>query len=134
MINFSKIFSHRKLSGISLIELLVTVFILSVGIVSTMLFFSNAMISADFARDITTATSHAEYLMEEMQSRSSLFDIINTDWQQWAQTEKLLTLPDEVITVNFPASNTKPLEIEVIVAWNKRAKTNTVSFKTAVIR
>ena len=134
MINFVKIFSHRKLSGISLIELLVTVFILSVGIVSTMLFFSNAMISADFARVITTATSHAEYLMEEMQSRSSLFDIINTDWQQWAQTEKLLTLPDEVITVNFPASNTKPLEIEVIVAWNKRAKTKTVSFKTAVIR
>ena len=125
---------RKKNRGLTLPELLLAVFILSVGIVSTLLFFSNAMISTEYARDITVATSHAEYILEEMQTRDSLINITLTDWASWAQNEGLNSLPHETFNVSFTNMLISPIDIETTVSWIRRARTYNVTLTTKLAR
>ena len=110
------------------------VFVLLVGVGGTLLFFSSAMISTEFARDLTTVTSHAEYIFEEMQTFKSLSKITGTDWSAWANQEGVLSLPQEKVAVQFSGPNDRPLKVDLVIAWQTRNKANTVNFKTAIIR
>ena len=125
---------RKKNRGLTLPELLLAVFILSVGIVSTLLFFSNAMISTEYARDITVATSHAEYILEETQTRDSLINITLTDWASWAQNEGLNSLPHETFNVSFTNMLISPIDIETTVSWMRRARTYNVTLTTKLAR
>ena len=120
--------------GFTLIELLVSVFILTVGIVSTLLFFTGAMISTELARDTTVAATHGEYLLEEMQTRPSLSEIITTNWAAWAQNEGLNVLPDETFNIYFSDQFSNPLDVQATVSWTKKARTNNFTLKTKITK
>lgn len=118
----------------SLAELLVTVFILSVGILSSLMFFVTAMTSTELARDTTTATTHGEYIMEEMKTRSTLSNITATNWSTWIQAEGASTLPAESVSVTYTNSTADPLEIFVAVSWTKKNRTSSVNLTTKMTK
>ena len=114
--------------------MLIAVFVLSVGIMSVLLFFSNAMLSTEFAGDMTTATSHAEYLLEEMQSRQTLANIVATDWAGWAQKQGLKVLPEETYNIRFTNTENNPLDIQTTVTWKKNSRINQVTLITSITK
>lgn len=125
-------FQKRKKKGMSLVELLISVFVLSIGILGLMLFFTNAMLSTELAREITVATSHAEYTLEEMKTRSTLANITSTNWVSWYTGQSLNTLNSEALTVTITNTSADPLDITATITWNKRGRTNTVSLTTKI--
>ncbi len=114
--------------------MLIAVFVLSVGIMSVLLFFSQAILSAEFASDMTTATLHAEQILEEMQSRATLTNILATNWFEWAQRQGLDTLPDETHDVRFTNSESNPLDIQTTVRWKKNSRINSVMLTTSITK
>ena len=113
-------------------EVLIAILILSVDITSTLLFFSTAMITGDFARDVTVATSHGEYILEEMKTRNSLVDITSTDWPAWGEQQGLNTLPNENIKVDITDTFSNPIDVQVTVTWMKKLRTNDVILRTKI--
>src|SRR6185295_14532760 len=100
--------SHQN--GFTLLELLIAAYILIIGISSTLLLNVNAMTSSQYAWDLTMATTHAEHILEEMQLKDNLQDIIGTDWNAWAVQQQLNTLPGENIKVQFGKPDSDPLD------------------------
>ena len=125
---------QKKNSGFTLIELLLAVFILSTGIVGTLSFFVNAMQSTEYARNMTVATSHAEYILEEMQTLESLSDVKNRDWAVWAKQQGLITLPNETVRVDITNSLHNLLDIQATVSWTKNLRVNKIVLKTQLTR
>jgi len=121
-------------NGFSLAELLVTVFVLSIGISSTLLFFTNTIAALQYARDTTMATSHAEHILEEMKTRSSLSNITTTDWETWFNSESLDALPNEAVSVAFADSSADPLEVTATVNWTRNERDNTVNLTTEMTK
>ncbi len=118
----------------TLVELMLVVFVLMVGIVSTLFFFSSTMLLTGVARDITVATTHAEYILEEMYARKGFSSILNTDWPQWARDEQLNTLPNETVEVDFINPGSDPLDVHVRVSWTRQNKPNKVDLYTKILR
>jgi|GEM_PF-1634638 len=124
----------KRKDGMTLLELLLVVFILLIGIVSTLLFFTSTMLLTNFSRDITVATTHGEYILEEMQTKKSLSDIVNTNWVNWASTQGLTMLPQETIDVSFPDPTSNPLDVGVTISWIQQKRTNKVELYTKFSR
>ena len=122
--------SQKK--GLTLVELLIALFVLTVGILSLVLFFSNAINAIEYASDITAATSHAEYILEEMQRRDSLANITATDWTSWAQSEGFVNLPSETINVTFTNATADPLETQARIGWVRDSRQSNVSLMTRI--
>jgi len=120
--------------GLTLVELLMAVFILSVGIGGVLLLFFNAMVSSEYAWDMTVATSHAESILEEMQRRKILPEVRNADWNKWAQLEGLTTLPEEAVSVEFAEGPGDPLDIRVEISWERKARSNTIELTTKMTK
>ena len=125
-------FRNKKIQGVTLPELLIAVFVLSIGILSALMFFTSAMIATETARDMTVATTHAEYTLEEMKDRSTLANITSTNWTSWASTASLATLPSETLTVTIANSSADPLDITVTVGWTKKGRTSNVALRTEI--
>ena len=125
-------FRKKKPQGLTLAELLIAVFVLSIGILSALMFFTSAMLATETARDTMVATTHAEYTLEEMKTRSSLANITGTNWVSWASSSSINTLPSETVTVTFVNSSADPLDITVTVGWNKKGRSNNVSLRTEI--
>ena len=124
----------KNQNGLTLVEVLIAVFLLSVGIVSTLMFFSNAMLSAEFAGDITVASTHAEFILEEMKSRKTLSNVTATDWAEWARNAGLPSLPGETVEVFFTNAESDPLEVMATVSWKKKLRNNKVVFITGLTK
>ncbi len=120
--------------GFTFIEVLLAVFILSVGISAVLMLYTSSMLSAATAWDMTVATSNAEHMLEEMQARESLSDIVNTDWAHWAQDQGLNTLPKETFSVAFADPAGDPLNIQITVNWERKLKTNQIVLKTSLTK
>ena len=127
-----KFVSNNK--GFTLLELLIAAYILVVGIGSMLLLSVNAMTSSRLAWDMTMATSHAEHILEDMQVRDTLTDIVHTDWIAWAAQQQLNTLPEEKIAVNFNDAAADPLDVEVTVHWQRRSKDSSISLHTRLTK
>ena len=128
----SKIKEGQK--GLTLVEILLTVFVLSVGILSSLLYFTTVSASNELAKEVTIASNHGEYVFEEMRLRPSLSDITSTDWSAWAISEVLATLPGESITVTYLDSSADPLQATAVVSWQARTGTKTVTFLTELTK
>lgn len=123
------LFKEKK--GFTFIELLVAVFILALGIISTINFFITAQASTKYAQDLTVAATHAESVLESMRTKTALAQITATDWAAWAQGSGLNTLPSESYSVTYPSgTDANPLDAQVIVSWVRNSRTNSVSFAT----
>lgn len=120
--------------GFTFIELLLAVFILSVGISAVLMLYTSSMLSAAAAWDMTVATSNVEHMLEEMQVRDSLADIVNTDWPQWAQDHGLNVLPKETFSVAFADPANDPLNIQITVRWQRQLRTNQIILKTRLTK
>ncbi|HBO97013.1 MAG TPA: hypothetical protein DD648_03110 [Candidatus Omnitrophica bacterium] len=92
------------------------------------------MLSAANAWDMTVATSNAEHMLEEMQARDSLADIVNTDWPRWAQDQGLNALPKETFGVAFADPASDPLNIQITVNWQRQLRTNQIILKTRLTK
>ncbi len=123
-----------KNKGFSLVELLITIFILSLGTISTLLFFITVLHSTQYGSDLTTATSHVESIFEEMKTRTTLADIANTDWPSWAQSQGFVTLPSETITAAIVNPSADPLVIHTTASWIRNARQNSVILSTEITK
>jgi Tfp pilus assembly protein PilV len=121
---------RRNENGLTFAELIVTSFVLVTAITSALLFFTNAMLAAQYSRDITVATSHGEGLFEEMQSRPSLLNITGTSWPDWFTAQTLDKLPSEAVSVVYTNVLAVPLEITANVTWIRKARTYRETFVT----
>lgn len=124
----------KKSPGLTLAEVLISVFILSAGIAGVMLFFTHTMTSVEFAGDVVSAAAHAQSVLEEMQSRDSLLEITSTDWNQWAQKEGLPTLPNEKIDIALANTLINPLDVQVTVHWNRRTRPLNISLNAKIAK
>ncbi len=118
--------------GFTMVELLIAVFLLSVGIVASLLFFTNAMNASEFAREMTVATTHGEYILEEMKTRPTLANITATNWTSWASAQSLNSLNAESVSVTYTNASADPLDTTVAVSWVRRGRTNNVTLKTEI--
>ena len=121
-------------NGFTLVELLVSAYILLIGICGILSLFGNLMISTESAWETTVATSHAQYILEEMQNKKTLADIELIDWKKWVQDQNLTTLPQEELNVIFPAPASDPLEIQVIDQWQKNSRVSTINLRTQLTK
>jgi prepilin-type N-terminal cleavage/methylation domain-containing protein len=126
--------NKNKHQGLTLVEILVAVFILTVGILSCFLYFSGAMNSTGMARDLTIATTHAEYVLEDMRARATLAEITAEDWSQWAKSTKLNVLPQETIKVTFADLGADPLPTSVTVQWIRKGRSHSVNLQTELTK
>jgi Tfp pilus assembly protein PilV len=115
----------RYNKSFTLIEVLVSTYILLIGICAMLSLFVYSMASAESAEDRTMATSHAEHVLESMQTMATLSDIISTDWQQWYKDKNLYTLPQEKLKVTFVDPKSDPLSVRVLVQWKRKRVNNT---------
>jgi len=126
--------SVKTKKGLSLAELLISVFVLSIGILSVLLFYTNTITSVQYARDMTMATTHGEYIFEEMQTRSSLANITATDWVAWGEGAGLNTLPSESIDVDFVDTTADPLDITTTINWIRNERASSISLTTHITK
>ena len=124
----------RKNKGFTLVELLVAAYILLVGICGILSLFVNTLTSSESSWDTTTATSHAQYVLEEMQTKLNLSEIRLTNWKKWVGDTGLLTLPDENITITFGDPTSDPLDIQVVDQWQRKKRLNTVTLRTKLTK
>ena len=123
-----------KIQGLTLVELIVTMFVLSVTLSSVLMFFTNARLAQQYAKDSTVAVSHAEHMMEEMRARTTLANITATNWPSWASSQNLNTLPSESMTIAYTNSASDPLEITVSVNWARNARSFAYSLLTRMTK
>ena len=121
-------------SGFTLVEVLVTVVILVIGILSSLMYFTTASASTVLARDIMIATTHAEHVLEEMRSMSALADITNADWTTWASDNGLSDLSSETITVTYADNTADPLNITANVSWQTMNRTHFINLTTELTK
>ncbi len=120
--------------GFTLAEVLVTALVFLVGFVCALLLFINSMSSTEYAGDLTTATAHSEHIFEEMKTRATLANITATDWQGWAQSDGMITLPQETVTVTYVNQAANPLDITVTISWVRKSRSYNVSLRTQMTK
>jgi len=116
--------------GFTLAELMLAAFIIAFVLSGLLLLFTNCMLLNNASRNLSVATSHAEYVMEAVRATSftGLETTINNGGSSgWDLTTAVLaqapynfsTLPDESIATSvFQSGN--PLGVSVTVNWNDR--------------
>jgi hypothetical protein len=125
--------------AVTLAELMIAVLYLSIVFGAILLLFTRCMILNESNRNLTTAASHANYVMEDIRSRDNLVtmmaDIDNGVWS-WNQdldftNQALERLPQETISVCYCADTCgacvgcadapgDPLRVFVNVTWDDR--------------
>ena len=120
--------------GLTMAELIVTIFVLAVALSSVLMFFANARVAEQYASDSTVAVSHTEYMMEEMRARTTLANITGTNWTNWSTVKGLSNLPSETLNVVYTNSAADPLEITLNVGWTRNARAYTYSLLTRMTK
>ena len=125
---------NKNEEGITMLEVLLTVFVLSIGILSSLMYFTASMNAGELAKDITVATTHGESILEEMSSRPTLANITSTNWEIWTTTAGVTPLPSESIAVVYQNPASDPLAIDVTVSWTRRSRQSSVSLSTELTK
>jgi len=124
----------KNKKGLTLVEILFATFILVVGICASLLYFTKAILVTKTARDITTATTHAEYILEEMKTKTTIAEIKNEDWQTWATAQGLNTLTSETVAVSYSDIAADLVNITLQLNWVTKGRPQQVSFVTEIKR
>ncbi|MBI4308864.1 MAG: hypothetical protein HY591_00880 [Candidatus Omnitrophica bacterium] len=112
----------RPLNAFTLPELLLTAAILSYSLSVVLVTFVNSIALNEASRNLTTAVSHANYVLENI--RNTTFASIATnvssgtwDWNASTITSQGLTALNNESTA-VTSSGTNPLDVTVAVSWN----------------
>lgn len=126
--------------GITLIEILIAAGILTFVCSILFLTFVNCIILNESSRNLTRATAHAQYVMEDIKNSdfSSLESNIGNatwDWDAAAIASRgLNALEDEVIDVNEAGIDADLLNVVVNITWQDRGvRTQTISLETLIV-
>ena len=97
------------------------------------------MNASQFARDVTVATSVGENILEKMKSMSTLAEITatgqnNAYWLAWVNTQGIPALPSETVNVTYTNPSQNLLQINVIVSWIRKGRTQNVNFTTRLTK
>lgn len=108
--------------SLTLIELLLAAAILAFVLAGILALFIGCMFLNETNRNLTTASSHAQFAMEEVKS-TSFKSISSANWNSALITAKGLTpLNNETIIIS--ASGTDPIYVAVTVNWIERNSRN----------
>lgn len=124
----------KNTSAFTLVEILFALLVLSIGITSSIVCITSSIAATQLSRDITTATNHAEQVLEEMKTLTTLASITGTNWTTWASTNGLNTLNNEAVNVTYVNQAANPLSSTVTVTWTTKSRTQTVSLTTEMTR
>jgi len=116
--------------GMTLVEVMVAVMILTIGIFASLLCFTRSNEATLAARDLTTAVTHAEYILEEMHTLAALTDITSTNWSTWANAQGLNTLDNESISVIYLNPLADPLSVMVTINWETKGRNESTFLAT----
>ena len=119
----------KSIKGVTLTELMATIFITSMTLFSLIGVFVNMSVLTEFNRDYTLAVVHAQHIMEEIKNNhftgletdinNGLFDLSAT--QLSASAYNFTPLSSESINTSIISSG-NPLRIEVSVNWLARGQ------------
>lgn len=123
--------SHKTLNsknGFTLAEIILAVAILAFTLASLLSLFVSCMLLNDASRNLTQATGHAQFVLEEI--RNSAFSgiaskINNGDWDWDSSTitaKGLSALKSE--SMDTQVSGSDPLDVVVMVSWQDRSGRN----------
>ena len=130
-LNFMRL---KPSNAFTLVELLISAFILLVGICGMLFSYVHFMKSSQVSWDMTVASNHVESILEEMQTKPRLQDVISTDWDEWAQKMRLKTLPGEIFSVTYTDPSADPLDIQLAARWQRGNDGHGVSLRTALTK
>jgi prepilin-type N-terminal cleavage/methylation domain-containing protein len=135
--NIKSMTLKKNPQAFSLIELLVVAAIVSYSISAILATFTSSVALNEMSRNLTTATVHAEYILENI--KDTTFANIPTDitngvwnWNTASVTSNgLIALNSEAISVQYTGTN--PLKVTVSVAWNDlRGRSRSQSLQTLI--
>ena len=121
----------RFKKGFTLPELLLAVAILAFVITSILLLFINCALLNEANRNLSIASSHAQFVMEDIRGSASTsfatlkssIDAGNWDWNTTAINSRGLTaLSNEAIDTQ--SSGTEPVDVVVTITWKDRSGKN----------
>jgi type II secretory pathway pseudopilin PulG len=113
--------SLRQNKAFSLVELLLTALILAYSLSVILSTYNNSLTLNNASRNVTIATSHAQYIMESIRNTSftSIATNIASGTWNWnamtIATQGLAALNNESIVVT--STGTNPLTISVTINW-----------------
>jgi len=114
----------KSARGFSLAELILAAAILAFALSGLLLLFSNCVLLNETNRNLTMATSHAKYVLEEIRHLSvadigAQLNLGKWNWNTAAITAQGLSpLRNEAIATQ--SSGVNPLTLTVTVTWNDR--------------
>ena len=124
----------RNKKGFTLAELMIAAFILTFTLSGLLLLFTNCMLLNDVSRNLSVATSHGEYVMEQISStaftglETRITDGGTNGWDLATANLQggpynFTALPNESLaTTVFQSGN--PLGVSVLVSWQDRGQKN----------
>jgi prepilin-type N-terminal cleavage/methylation domain-containing protein len=127
----------RSSSGFSLPELLLVTAILGYASAMVLLTFMTGTSLNEQSRNLISATSHAEFVMESVKNTafSNLVTNINAGTWTWntaaVTASGLIPLNSETITTT--STGTNPVDITVLVSWHDtKSRSRTKTLRTVI--
>ncbi len=136
--SYNYIHSEYQMRGLTLTELVLAAAILAFVLCGLILLFVNCSFLNEANRNLTTAATHAQYIMEEIRNTSFAqvkSKIDNGDWDLdtlaiESEPYNLTALNNEFIDAQVTQSG-NPLGVSVTVTWNdRRQRARSVSLRT----
>lgn len=124
-----------KKKALTLAEILITTVFLAVVFVGISLAFARCSILNEHNRNLTTALTHAQYVMEEKIKNTTFSQIVSASYisgtSNWEEELDALTpLGSEVIVAQV--TGTDLLDIRVTVSWEDRGGSKNIFLDTVV--
>ena len=113
-------------SGFTLIEIMVAVFLLTIGLLGLMSVSVMVISGNSFSKTMTTATTLAKDKLEELQN-TSYADITSSTS---AETKETIYQRSWTVTANSPGTNMKT--IVVVVTWPWQGQTRDVTLRSII--
>jgi len=119
---------RRNNKSFTLAELLISAIIMGVALTMILVVYANCCSLEEAGRNLIVATSHADFVMEDIRNTnfSNISTNVNSGNWNWNSTNitsaQLTPLNNETITTQ--ASGTNPLDVTVTVTWRDSQQKN----------
>lgn len=120
--------------AISLAELLIATFILTLVFCGVLMIFIQTLRSTELSWQITAATSHGQMILERIQQDDSIDQSFNRQWDKWLEDQQLVRLPEEKISVLWPKTLSWPIDVQVQVNWQHHQHTQNIELTTRIAK